>query len=147
MKSRQKSLIAALCVAGALLAPVARADIPPIDACSTEGVACRNAGPLGNRAGICTSATCSRGSADGGVTHYDCFLCREQGAAGAAGAGAAGATGGGAGAEETAGATSTNGSSDDGCSCSFKALGTERGIATLMAVLGLAALAVARRRR
>jgi len=48
MKPRPRAVLGVICLAGALLAPVARADIPPIDACSTQGATCRNAGPLGN---------------------------------------------------------------------------------------------------
>ena len=121
-----------MCAASLFAAPVARADVPPPDTCRTEHAACDNAGENYDLAGVCTAATCSKGSASGQVTTYECLKC-EPGAVVAA-----------------AGAPSTDAETDphkDEGGCSVGALGSEKGIATLMLGFGLVALGISRRRR
>jgi len=145
MNGMMKSISGLLCAAGLFATAAARADIPPPDVCQAENAVCHNAGENYDKDGVCTAATCSKGSASGQVTTYDCFKC-ESGAVGAAGAtGAAGA----AGATGTAGASmvaTTDGNKDNG-GCSIHALGTEKGVASLMLGLGLLALGISRRQR
>jgi hypothetical protein len=55
----------------------ASADIAPPDSCSNQGAtgtACSNAGPNYDQAGVCTAETCERPGPDGS-TSYDCILC------------------------------------------------------------------------
>jgi len=117
--------------ASLLAAPAARADIPPPDVCRTENTACHNAGANYDQDGICTKSTCRKGSASGQVTTYECLVCEQETAPGAAGATTV---------------TESNGNKDDG-GCSVGALGSEKGAAALMLGLGLAALGISRRRR
>ncbi|HWZ91956.1 MAG TPA: hypothetical protein VNW92_23995, partial [Polyangiaceae bacterium] len=169
-----KSVCALLCVAAALTAPVARADIASPDVtCDTKGAACDNAAPNGVGVGVCSAGvpvtafgrpSCGP-AGDAGTGQTECLFCQaaQGGSGGAGGSGTAG-TGNSAGATNTAGASaagasaggtsSTAGSassagtsSSDSGGCSVRQLGTERGIATFMLGLGLAALALGRRRR
>jgi hypothetical protein len=126
-----KSVMGLLCAAGLLTAAAARADIPPPDVCQSEHAVCHNAGETYDKDGVCTAATCSRGSATGAVTTYDCFKCEAGAAAGAAGASTV---------------TESDDHKDDG-GCSIRALGTEKGVASLMLGLGLLALGISRRSR
>ena len=157
-----RCLLAFVCTAGVLTAPAAWADVAPPDACFTVDAVCHNAGENYDQDGVCKATTCTKGPPGQQVT-YDCFRCEsEAGAAGAAGAmtdgGEAGVPGkAGAGSAGTAGASggvgmgggpATGGAHpDDDSGCSVGALGSERGIATLMLTLGLAALGISRRRR
>ena len=92
-------------------AGAARADIPPADSCTSPGQPCQVAGPNYDQAGICQTATCTKGFPDGqgGITTttYACNRCELGGAGGAGGAvsGTAGSSGstGGAGGTPTAG--------------------------------------------
>jgi len=131
MNGMIKSLLGLMCAAGLLTASAARADIPPPDVCQSENTVCHNAGESYDKDGVCTAATCSKGSMSGQVTMYDCFKCQVVDVSGAAGA-----------ATETV----TDDHKDEG-GCSVGALGTEKGVATLMLGLGLAALGISRRRR
>jgi hypothetical protein len=133
MNGMMKRLSGLLCAAGLFATAAARADIPPPDVCKTENAVCHNAGESYDKDGVCTVATCSKGSASGQVTTYDCLKC-ESGTAGVAGA---------------AGASTvpiTDGSTDDG-GCTVRALGTEKGVASLMLGLGLLVLGISRRHR
>ncbi len=70
--------IAVLTVAAALHATVARADIPPDNACGEVGSACNTAGDGYKQAGVCTQTKCSRTfpGPDGLKTvENDCNLC------------------------------------------------------------------------
>lgn len=174
MNGTLKGCLGLVYAVGLLATPAARADVAPPDACFTENEVCQNAGGSFDQEGICTATTCTKGPPGDEIT-YDCLVC-EAAAAGAAGtggvaggAGAAGmpdaagaggmpeaggtggthATGGKSGASGMAGSpvTPTDDDDDDGCSCSSTALGSEKGAAALMLVLGLAALGVSRRRR
>lgn len=70
-----------------------RADIPPIDACSSEGSSCDNVdGP--DKSGICTTAQCSRRLPDGSFMTYDCLRCVALGGGGGASPGGGGGMGG-----------------------------------------------------
>jgi hypothetical protein len=142
MNEMMKGISGLLCAAGLFATAAARADIPPPDVCQTEHAVCHNAGESYDKDGVCTVAICSKGSASGQVTTYDCFKC-ESGAAGTAGAAGATGTAGAAGAST---ATTTDGSKGDG-GCSVRALGTEKGVASLMLGLGLLALGISRRQR
>ena len=128
MNGMMKRLSGLLCAAGLFATAAARADVPPPDVCQTEKAVCHNAGESYDKDGVCTAATCSKGSASGQVTTYDCFKC-ESGAAAVAGA-----------------ATVTKTDGNDG-GCSVRALGTEKGVASLMLGLGLLALGISRRHR
>ncbi len=119
------------------LAPtVARADVPPQDACNSTDVgnACNNAGPQGNQAGVCANTTCTKylPGSDGGTTTYACTLCLPPGDGGSAGA-----TGDG-------GAKKSSGSDGGGCSVSGAHTNSTAG---LLLGLGLVGLAFRRRRR
>lgn len=118
-------------IASLFATSVARADIPPPDSCRTESEACHNAGERYDQDGVCTKATCSKGSASGQVTTYDCLLCQPETTPSSAGATTV---------------TETDDHKDDG-GCSVGALGTEKGVATVMLGLGLIALGISRRRR
>jgi hypothetical protein len=163
-----KTIVALAFVLCALRSSVARADVPPIDACTSPGASCENAGPGGNLPGICTVDTCTRpigppsaaGAAGSDVISYECLRCKkgslgEAGAGGThgeAGSGNVGGEGGVTGAGGTSGEGGANGEGgagasggshgggddDGGCSCNLTALGSERGVAALM--LGLGAL-------
>ncbi|HKO53807.1 MAG TPA: hypothetical protein VJV79_39135 [Polyangiaceae bacterium] len=127
-----KGVVGLMCVAGLFVAPAARADVPPPDHCQTERAACHNAGETYDKDGVCTAATCSKGGPDGKVTTYECLKC-EAGVV-----------------PDAAGAATTDTESDhpkDEGGCSIGTIGTERGVATLMLGLGLAALTLSRRRR
>jgi uncharacterized membrane protein YgcG len=158
-----KIAMALVFVASSLLAPRLRADVPPPDACTAEGAACDNAGRRGNLPGHCLATTCTRATADGGM-QYDCLLCivdsGSAGAAGAADAGAAGgasnggassggaSNGGASNGGASSGGTSSGGSNDDsGCSCRIGVLSSEKTVTGVMLGIGLAALALSRRRR
>jgi hypothetical protein len=175
MSGTTKTVCALLCVATALTAPVARADIAPPDVtCDTKGAACDNAAPNGVGAGVCSEGmpTTAFGRPSCGVAGATglsnaCLFCEAAGggsgdnggnggsgtvgAGGAAGANTAGASGAGAsaaGASNVAGASAQTSSSDGNDSgCSVRQLGSERGIAIFMLGLGLSALALGRRRR
>jgi hypothetical protein len=125
-----KTVLGLLCAAGLFAAPKARADIPPPDACQTQGAACHNGGEDYDKDGLCAKATCTKG-APGQQMTYECFKCEAGTVRG------------------DAGATAVNETVDpkDEGGCSVRALGTEKGIATLMLGLGLGALALSRRRR
>lgn len=126
-----KSLLGLICAAGLFTAAAARADIPPPDVCRTLGEVCHNAGEAYDKDGVCTAATCSKGSASGQVTTYECLKCVAGDVSGAAGASTE---------------TVTDTPKDEG-GCSVGTLGTERGVATLMLGLGVVALGISRRRR
>ena len=136
-----------LCLAVGLIAPAARADLPRPDvSCDTKGAACDNAAPNGVGTGVCTSGV--------EVGQFGRPSCEAAGAAGAAGSGQTEclfcqASQGTAGGNGTAGGSSAPGatSSGDDSGCSVRQLGSERGIGTFMLGLGLAALAISRRRR
>ncbi|MET0790302.1 MAG: hypothetical protein ABW061_02160 [Polyangiaceae bacterium] len=151
---------------------MARADIAPPDVtCDTKGAVCDNAAPNGFGPGVCISGvpttafgrpSCGPAGEAGaaGAPATECLFCKAAGGSGgggtagagnAAGASAAGAASvAGAPSASTAGATGTptstgNGDSDGGCT--VRQLGSERGIALFMVGLGVAALALGRRRR
>jgi hypothetical protein len=168
MSGITKSVCALLCVAAALTAPRARADVATPDVtCDTKGAACDNAAPNGVGLGVCSAGvpTTAFGrpscgpAGDAGTGQTECLFCQAaQGGSGgsdgsgtagtgnSAGASAAGASAGGT--SSTAGTTGSAGaSSGDSGGCSVRQLGTERSIATFMLALGLAALALGRRRR
>jgi len=116
----------------------AAADVPPPDACMTEGATCANAGGMANLPGVCRPSTCTRATPDGGVITYDCLRCQASGGNSGAGGSSAG----------KAGADAGAGGDDDGnCSCRLSSRATERGLAGLMLLLGAAALLQSRRRR
>lgn len=182
MRTFGRLAVALVCVAGALVAPAARADIPPLDSCDVEGSSCQNVGGDAGQPGVCSARTCRRetglGGADG-VMFYDCLLCEKAtvpgadgtggasaGAAAVAGEGGASIATGGANvalagnagevANGAAGAATGAGGNpavpggdagEDGCSCTFRSLGSERGVAALLLGLGLTALRSSRRRR
>ncbi|HXU60451.1 MAG TPA: hypothetical protein VN962_02030 [Polyangia bacterium] len=86
-------------VFAAVGAGVARADIPPPDACSAPGQPCQTAGPGYDQAGVCTTSLCTKymPSPDGGGTtmRYNCNLCAVSDAGVTTGTGGGGqATGG-----------------------------------------------------
>jgi hypothetical protein len=139
MNGMMRSISGLLCAAGLFATAAAQADIPPPDVCQTENAVCHNAGESYDKDGVCTAATCSKGSASGQVTTYDCLKC-ESAAAGTAG------TAGAAGADGAATVTKADGTKDGG-GCSVRALGTEKGVASLMLALGLLALGISRRQR
>lgn len=178
MRGIVKSACAALCLAAALSAPAARADVAPPDVtCETRGAACDNAAPNGFGAGVCTDGvpTTAFGRPScgpvGNAGATSCLYCQAAGGSGGAednggigGSGTtvpnggavnvAGAAGGAgapaAGASSSAGAgtkpTSGDDSKDDG-GCSVRQLGSERNVAVFMVAIGVAALALGRRRR
>ncbi len=127
-----KSVSGLMCAVGLFAVSTARGDIPPSDVCHTENTTCHNAGVNYDQDGVCVAATCSKGSATGQVTTYDCMLCKSDPALGAAGASEI--------------ASTTDDHKDDG-GCSVRALGTEKRIATVMLGFGLLALGISRRRR
>ena len=131
MNGMMKGVMGLVGAASLFAASAARADIPPPDTCRTEHAACDNAGETYDKTGVCTAATCSKGSASGQTTTYECLKC-EPAVVGAAGA--------------TTTDTETDPQKDEG-GCSVGTLGTERGIATLMLGFGLVALGISRRRR
>jgi len=131
MNGLMKGVLGLMCAASLLAAPAARADIPPPDVCQTENEVCHNAGDNYNEDGICTQATCSRGSPSGQVTTYDCLKCEATTIPGAAG---------------STTVTETDKPKDDG-GCSVGMLGSEKGVAVMMLGLGLVALGISRRRR
>jgi len=131
MNGTIKGVAGLVCAVGMFAASAARADIAPPDACNTANVACHNAGQNYDKDGKCTATTCSRGGPQGQVTTYDCFKCEPDSSPAAAGA---------------TSDTETDAHKDEG-GCSIRALGTEKGIASLMLGLGLVALGVSRRRR
>lgn len=131
MNAMMKTISGLLCAAGLFGAAAARADIPPPDVCKTEHAVCHNAGEKYDEDGVCTAATCSRASSSGAVT-YDCLKC-DPGTPATADAGVTTTT------------TTDDPKSDGGCS--VRALGTEKGVASLMLGLGLLALGISRRRR
>ena len=168
MSGTMKNVLGVLCAVSLFATSAARADIPPPDACNTQGAVCHNAGTSASEDGVCTAKTCSKGPPGQEYT-YECLLCEpgtptgaagESGSAGTAGQsvshGDAGALEGGAGtsgSESGAGGVGATGGrqngghgTDDG-GCSVGILGTERGVATLMLGLGLVAIGVSRRRR
>jgi hypothetical protein len=179
MSTLGKFAFALVCLATSVVAPVARADIPPPDACDVEGAPCDNAGGHGGQSGVCSKATCSRATGLGGaegVMFYECLRCEpgqvpaDGGAGGAPSAGNGGATtapggagvalGGDGGETDDGGAAAVPGAGgspnapgqaepgDDGsCGCTFKSLGSERGVVALMLGVGLTALLFSRRRR
>lgn len=120
-----------MCAASVFAASAARADIPPPDVCTTEAAACHNAGESYDKDGLCTKTTCSRGSASGQVTTYECLKCEASAAPGAAGATTV---------------TDADAAKDEG-GCSLRALRTEKGVASVMLGLGLLALGISRRRQ
>lgn len=114
----------------------ARADIPPANACTTEGAACQTAGPANDQPGSCQKTTCQKPTSNGTVS-YDCMLCLATGTGGQGGSvtatGGASATGG------------SKGSSSDGCAVGgIVSPGTD-GLAGLVG--GALLLLLARRRR
>ncbi|MDQ2647770.1 MAG: hypothetical protein M3020_28490 [Myxococcota bacterium] len=102
-----------------LIAPAVRADVPPPDQCMTEGASCDNAGPDADGSGTCAKRTCTRGSPTGEVTEYECLRC-------------------------VPGSSSKKDDDDDGCS--MGPVRTEHGIVGVLALVGLAALRLGRRR-
>ena len=102
----------------------AYADIPPPDTCDEAGEACTNAGPGFDQSGTCFQRTCSKGP-PGQTVSYDCLRCEV-------------AVGGGSEPHDE------DDDSDDGCS--VRGVGTERGLAGLMVLVGLALLGRGRRR-
>jgi hypothetical protein len=132
MNAMMKPVSGLICAVGLFAASTARADIPPPDVCHTENATCHNAGTNYDQDGVCAAATCSKGSATGQVTTYECMLCKSDALLGAAGA------------SEVASASDDH--KDDG-GCNVRALGTEKGIATVMLGFGLLALGISRRRR
>jgi hypothetical protein len=168
MSGIAKSVCALLCLAAMLTAPGARADVAAPDVtCDTKGAACNNAAPNGAGSGVCTAGvpttrfglpSCGP-AGEAGTGQTECLFCEaSQGGSGGAGGGgnaagatntagtsAAGASAGGT--SSTAGAAGANSGSGDSGGCSVRQLGSERGVATFMLGLGLAALALGRRRR
>lgn len=132
-----RSLAPAFLIAAAvgLVSGLARADVPPIDACNSTdvGKTCNNAGQQGTQAGVCTTTTCTKylPGTDGGTTTYACTLCLPPGDGGSAGA-----TGDG-------GAKKSSGSDGGGCSVSGAHTDSTAG---LLLGLGLVGLAFRRRR-
>lgn len=74
MTSRLKLGLGVFAVVNCLWVTSARADVPPPDACQTDGKACSNAGPEYNQAGECKQAMCTRATPDGSMT-YECLRC------------------------------------------------------------------------
>jgi len=140
----------------ALGGTVARADIPPPDACTSPGQPCQVAGPNYDQAGVCRESTCTKGlpNGDGGITtmSYACNRCQlgAGGGGGAGGAGGSSGVGGAAGAGAAAGASGAGtggapvdpGKKSSGCAV---AGGGDR--ADVAALAGLALLLARRRRR
>jgi hypothetical protein len=134
MNGLMKGVAGLMCAACLFVASAARADIPPPDACQAENAACDNAGERHDKDGVCKKATCTKGSASGQITSYDCFKCEATPVLGSAG---------------TSTTTETDELKDDG-GCSVGSLGkfgTEKGVAALMLGLGMVALGISRRRR
>lgn len=136
---------------------VARADIPPADACTSPEQPCQVAGPHYDQPGLCKVATCAKGvpDGDGGITTmtYACNRCQlsAEGGGGAGGgeAGAGGASAGAGGASAGAGGASAGtggtpvGTEKKSSGCAVA--GSDPGAAA--AVIGILALLAARRRR
>jgi len=128
---------------------VARADIPPPDACTSPGQPCQVAGPQYDQPGTCQPSTCTKAppDGDGGVTimMYPCNLCisgagGHGGAGGTAGSAAGGASGvGGAGGQGTSPGPKPQPSKSG---CAVAGDGTPLGLGTLL----LLALVFLRRR-
>jgi len=119
------------------VSPLARADVPPPDSCTTVGQACNSAGPTYDQPGTCVTSTCRRATPDGPV-EYECARCIAGSGAGGAGPGAGGASAADAGEEPK----KSSKSDDDGCS-----MGRGRPTApTLFVVAALGLLAVRRKR-
>jgi hypothetical protein len=131
MNGMMRSLLGLVGAAGLFTAAAARADIPPPDVCQTLDAVCHNAGETYDKVGVCMAAVCSKGSASGQVTMYDCMKCEASNVTGAAGA-------------PTEPAVNTP--TEQG-GCSVRTLGTEKGVATVMLGLGAVALGISRRRR
>lgn len=131
MNRMTKSVLGLICVGSLFAGSRALADVPPPDVCQVEKAACQNAGANYDEDGVCTKATCSRGSANGQVTTYECLRCEPGTVPGAAG---------------STTVPKTGDHKDDG-GCSVGALSSEKSIATLMLGLGLVALGISRRRR
>jgi len=125
-----KSVVGLLCAVSLFSATKARADIPPPEACQTEHAACHNAGDHYDQDGVCTAATCSKGSEQGQVTTYDCFKCEAS-------------------TVSEAGASNPTESQDTKAEggCGIGTLGSEKGVAYLTIGLGFVALGISRRRR
>lgn len=168
---------AALSMLGTLtLSAPAWADIPPDDACMTEGTACHNAivdGSLPLMAGTCQKTMCTRATPDGSMT-YDCLRCvaEETGAGGQSNEGggsstagskneggksSGGSSSGTAGKSSAAGTTSTAGKpadppqpedddAEEGGCSVSQAPGGARALGTGLLVLGLAVAGIFRRR-
>ncbi|HET9930670.1 MAG TPA: MYXO-CTERM sorting domain-containing protein [Polyangiaceae bacterium] len=155
MLTYRSTAFALLLAAPLLFATPAAADVAPVNSCNTEGSDCTNGLPEGANPwgpgpfapGICTKKTCSRGSPDGGVVHYDCLLCvATPGQGGSPGTGGSTAAGGnGTGGAPTAGKSGSSGGSD-GCSCRVPGGAKPWTLAGAMLVVGIVALAGGRRR-
>lgn len=113
-----KSLLLAL--GFSLAALPAAADIPPPDSCKTEGASCDNGGPDADQDGTCEKRMCSRGSATGEITMYECLQCIPG--------------------------EGKSSKKDDDDGCSMGPVRTEHGIAGVLMLAGLAALRLGRRR-
>ena len=132
MNGMIKSGLGLLCAAGLFTSAAARADIAPPAACLTENTVCHSAGENYDKDGVCTASTCTKGSASGQVTTYECLKCEAGDMPGAAGASPV---------------VDTDDEHKDDGGCSVRALGTEKGIAGVMLGLGLLALGISRRNR
>lgn len=77
------ALFVVACALASLFAPqLARADLPPLDACNAPGNRCFNAGDFGSGPGTCVITTCSRflpGSGGGKTVTYECKRCVADG--------------------------------------------------------------------
>lgn len=154
----QSILLTCFALALTTYALPAGADVAPPDACTQgPGAACSNAGPNYDQPGICTTESCDRPGPDGS-TAYSCILCEladaapstDASAAVDANAGEAGVSTEDSGAPPAhdAGATPppAGGSSSSG-GCMYSA-GTTKGLTGFtMFLVGIAALALGRRRR
>lgn len=125
-------------------APVALADVPPPDSCTTAGKPCDTAPPDYKSPGTCVESTCQKAMPDA-TLEYPCNLCK-AGSGGSAGSSSGGSSGSSAGSGGGAGSTSSgSGSGDDG-GCSVRGA-PQGGAALALLALGLGALALERRRR
>lgn len=81
MKSRWRSSLGVVAIAGCFWSTAAWADIPPPDDCSGAGTACSNAGEEYDQPGTCMQRTCTKGP-PGEQYSYECLLCEVNGVGG-----------------------------------------------------------------
>lgn len=98
---------------------VARADVPPPNACDSEGSSCQTAGSDYDQPGTCSKKTCSRATPDG-TMEYECLLC----------------AGGASGSESGEGSGTSD--DDDGCAVASAPRSPWSNVALVAAGLGMA---------